>query len=440
MAQSTPTTPTPNAKPSSGQARIGKYDLLRKLGEGATSTVYLGHDSFANRDVAIKLVTQAALKDASSAKVTHNLFLTEASLAGKLVHPHIVEIYDAAVNEEHAYIVMEFVDGGTLQRFTRADNLLGLGDVIEIVYKCSRALDFASQHGVIHRDIKPANILIKGETDIKISDFGAAAMLTTTRTVVDGIGTPAYMSPEQHLNHKLTQQTDIYALGVVMFQLLTGRLPFQADNIAALSYQVLNVERPLVSEYRRDIPGEIDVIVRRAIERDPAIRYPTWQSFSDDLAAIAGKAPLPKHGVLETEKFNALRNLPFFYSFSDVELWEVLRFSDWRAVARDQTIMREGDAGDFFCILVSGDAKVLRKKRLLSMLRAGEYFGEMAYLGGEGKPRVADVVAASEARIIRIPIAALERSSEICRLNFDRAFLRVLVERLTVANSRLTGT
>jgi eukaryotic-like serine/threonine-protein kinase len=433
-------TPTPRTKATPGHEKIGKYDVLRKLGQGATSSVYLCHDNFANRDVAIKVVTQSALKDAASANVTHHLFLTEASLAGKLMHPHIVEIYDAVADADHAYIVMEFVDGGTLQRFTRADNLLGLGDVIEIIYKCSRALDFAYQHGVIHRDIKPANILIKGETDIKVSDFGAAALLTTTRTVVDGIGTPAYMSPEQHMNKKLTHQTDIYALGLVMFQLLTGRLPFQADNIAALSYQVLNTAPPLPSEFRRDIPDEVDVIVRRAIDRDPAVRYQTWQGFSDDLAAVAGRAPLPKHGVLETEKFNALRNLSFFRSFSDVELWEVLRFSDWRAAARDHVIVREGDPGDFFCILVSGDAKVLRKKRLLSMLREGECFGEMAYLGGENTPRIADVVAASELSIIRISVAALERASEICRLNFDRAFLRVLVARLTVANSRLTGT
>ena len=427
---------------SNGLQKIGKYDLLRKLGDGATSSVYLGHDSFAERDVAIKVVTQAALKDAATAKVTQHLFLTEASLAGKLLHPHIVEIYDAAADAEHAYIVMEYVDGGTLQRFTRFDNLLALGDVIEVVYKCSRALDFASQQGVIHRDIKPANILIKdaGEADIKISDFGAAAMLTTTRTLVDGIGTPAYMSPEQHLNRKVTHQTDIYALGVVMFQLLTGRLPFQADNIAALSHQVLNAPRPLPSEFRREVPSEIDIIVQRAIERDPAMRYQTWREFSDDLAAIAGKDPLPKHGVLETEKFNALRNVTFFRTFSDVELWEVLRFSDWRSAAKDQTIVREGDPGEFFCILVSGDAKVVRRKRLLTMLRAGEVFGEMAYLGGENTPRTADVVAASDLRLLKIPIAALERASEICRLNFDRAFLRVLVERLTLANSKLTST
>lgn len=419
--------------------RIGKYEIVRKLGDGATSTVYLGHDPFADRDVAIKLVSREALTNAAGGQVIHRLFLNEASLAGKLVHPHIVEIYDAVADEESAYIVMEYVDGGTLQRFTRPDNLLELGDVIEIVYKCARALDFASQLGVIHRDIKPANILFTAANDIKITDFGSAALLRTERTIVDGIGTPAYMSPEQHLNKLLTHQTDIYALGVVMFQLLTGRLPFQAGNIAALVHQILNADPPLPSEFRLDIPGEIDVVVRRALERDAQVRYLTWEQFAADLAAIAAGAPLTKRGVLETEKFNALRGLAFFRSFSDVELWEVLRFGEWHEVSKGEAIIREGAPGDFFCILVDGEARVTRKLRLLYTLKAGECFGEMAYLGEGSKLRTADVIAASDARMLKLPVSALERVSELCRLNFDRAFLRVLVERLTLANSKLTG-
>ena len=419
--------------------RIGKYEIVRKLGDGATSSVFLGRDPFANREVAIKLVAREAFTDAPNGHVVHRLFLNEASLAGKLVHPHIVEIYDAVADEDNAYIVMEYVDGGTLQRFTRPDNLLEPGDVIEIVYKCARALDFASQLGVIHRDIKPANILITATNDIKITDFGSAALLKTERTIVEGIGTPAYMSPEQHLDKALTHQTDIYALGVVMFQLLTGRLPFQAGNIAALVHQILNGDPPLPSEFRPGIPGEIDVVVRRAIERDPAVRYLSWEQFAGDLAAIASGAPLTKRGVLETEKFNALRGLAFFRSFSDVELWEVLRFGEWQQVAKGEAIMKEGTPGDFFCVLVDGEARVTRKLRLLYTLKAGECFGEMAYLGDSGKMRTADVIAASNARMLKIPVSALERVSELCRLNFDRAFLRVLVERLTLANSKLTG-
>ena len=150
--------------------------------------------------------------------------------------------------------------------------------------------------------------------------------------------------------------------------------------------------------------------------------------------------PLPKHGVLDTEKFNILRTLSFFKFFGDVELWEVLRFSEWVDVAKDEVIMTEGDPGDFFCILVSGEARVLRKRRLLlSLLKAGESIGEMAYLGEAGGIRSADVVAATDVRMIKISIKALEHASEICRLNFDRTYLRILVERLAAANSKLAG-
>jgi serine/threonine protein kinase len=420
--------------------KIGKYEVVRKLGDGATSTVFLARDAFNDREVAIKLVSQTALKDENRGQLMHRLFLTEASLAGKLNHPHIVEIYDAVADEDNTYIVMEYVPGGTLQRFTRADNLLALGDVIEVIYKCARALDFASQLGVIHRDIKPANIMVKDNTDIKVTDFGSAALMMTERTVVDGIGTPAYMSPEQHLNKPANLQTDIYALGVVMFQMLTGRLPFTADNIAGLAHQVLNADPPLPSEFRPEVPTELDLVVRRAMAREQTVRYMTWEQFANDLAAIAAGAPLPKHGVLDTEKFNILRTLSFFKSFGDVELWEVLRFSEWADFAKDEVIINEGEPGDFFGIIVSGEARVLRKRRLLlSLLKAGECVGEMAYLGEPGSLRSADVVAATDLRMIKISVKALERASELCRLNFDRTYLRILVGRLAAANSKLAG-
>ncbi|HTD90777.1 MAG TPA: serine/threonine-protein kinase, partial [Burkholderiales bacterium] len=255
----------PENSNSTGLRRIGKYQVLRTLGDGATSTVYLCRDTFASRDVAVKVVSQSTLHNLGSSKLMQHLFTTEASLAGKLHHPHIVQIYDAAIDDDHAYIVMEYIEGGTLSRFTRPDNLLGLGDVIEIAYKCARALEYASQQGIIHRDIKPANIMLKENNDVKITDFGSAAIAKADTTIVDGIGTPAYMSPEQHLNKPLNHQTDIYALGVVMFMLLTGRAPFMADNIAGLAYQVLNFNPPLPSEFRRDVPLELDMIVIRAM-------------------------------------------------------------------------------------------------------------------------------------------------------------------------------
>ncbi len=419
-------------------SRVGKYDVVRALGEGATSTVYLCRDTFSNRDVAVKVVTQSAMQDMGNGKLMQRLFTTEASLAGKLDHPHIVQIYDAVADDDYAYIVMEYVDGGTLQRFTRPDNLLGIGDVIEVIYKCARALDYASQQGVIHRDIKPANVMLTERNDVKITDFGAAAIAKAEATMIDSIGTPAYMSPEQHMNKPLNHQTDIYALGVVLFQLLTGRAPFKADNIAGLAYQVLNSNPPLPSEFRREVPLELDMIVIRALQRDTDKRYLTWAQFIDELAGMMkGATALPTQGVFETERFNSLRKLSFFENFTDADLWEVLRFSEWLTVDKDQVILREGDAGDFFCILVSGEARVTRKRRLINTLKAGECLGEMAGLGSPDKLRTADVIAAQELRMIKIPVAAYQKATDSCRVRFESAFLRVLVQRLMQANARL---
>ena len=226
---------------------IGKYEVLRKLGEGATADVFLCNDPFNTREVAVKVVFADRLTDTEGGKLSKKLFITEASLAGKLQHPHIVQIFDATVGEDMSYIVMEYVDGGTLERFCNPDALLPIDKTVEIIFKCTRALDFANRLGVTHRDIKPANILLTGDTDIKISDFGAALMASAEETQVAGIGSPAYMSPQQIKEHPLNHQTDIYSLGVVMYQLLTGQLPFQASNNFSMMYQITNVEPALPS-------------------------------------------------------------------------------------------------------------------------------------------------------------------------------------------------
>ncbi len=423
--------------------RVGKYDVVRVLGEGATSMVYLCRDNLANRDVAVKVIPQSALQGMGSGKLMNRLFTTEASLAGLLNHPHIVQIYDASVDDDHGYIVMEYVNGGTLARFTRPDNLLSVGDVIEIACKCARALEYASALGVIHRDIKPANIMLTDNNEIKITDFGSAAMakIDADATLIDGIGTPAYMSPEQHLNKALNHQTDIYSLGVVMFMMLTGRGPFKAGNLAGLSYQVLNVDPPLPSAFRREVPAGLDNIVIRALQRDPDQRYLTWAHFIGDLTALMdGAAALPellKRGVIETERFNCLRKLSFFAGFADADVWEVMRFSDWVALPKDTVLMREGESGDYFCVLVSGEARVTRKRRLLSVIKAGECLGEMACLGSPGNLRTADVTVSREAQLLKIPAAAYQNASDACRICLERVFLRVLVERLIQANAKL---
>ena len=420
---------------------IGKYPVLREIGRGATSVVYLCNDPFYGRNVAVKVVMPEAFQDKDKGRLYRKLFVTEASLAGKLQHPHICQIYDAVADDRQQYIVMEYVDGGTLERHGDAQDLLPIDRVVEIIFKCTRALEFAHKMGITHRDLKPANILYTGETDVKVSDFGAALIASGDVTQVSAIGSPAYMSPEQVKEHALDHRTDIYSLGVVMYQLLAGRLPFQATNNFSLIYQIANVEPQPPSSYRPQIPAALDAIVRRAMAKDVAQRYAGWEDFSLDLAEVFRNEGLGGRKVTfaDSDKFESLRKLPFFANFTDAELWEVARISNWRSAAAGELLMKEGEPGNFFCILADGEVRVTRKGKLLNILHAGECFGEMAYLSKDEHLRGADVTVMEESKIVSVPTQKLAQASDACRYKFDRAFMEILVERLTMANARLSG-
>lgn len=420
---------------------VGKYPVIKRLGEGATSIVYLCNDPFKNRDVAVKVVSSEAFEDPARGKLFRKLFVNEASLAGKLQHPHIAQIYDAVAEEKLNYIVMEYVDGGTLEKFCAQDNLLPVESMIEMIFKCSRALAFAHSMGITHRDIKPANILFAGGTDVKITDFGAALIATAETTQIAAIGSPAYMSPQQVKEHPLDHRTDIYSMGVVMYHLLTGKLPFQASNNFSLIYQITNLDPPPPSSYRPGIPASVEAIVRRAMARDLDDRYPDWEAFSLDLAEVFRTE---NFGTMQAEfadadKFEMLRSIAFFENFTDAELWEVAHMASWRLAAEGELLMKEGAPGDFFCILAEGEVKVTKRGKLLNLLRTGEAFGEMAYLSKTAQMRGADVTVMGNARIITVPTTNLEKASDACRHKFDRAFMEILVERLTMANVRLSG-
>ena len=419
--------------------RIGKYEIIKELGRGATSVVYKAYDPFQDREVAVKAVFPEMLGDQEHGRRYRKLFVTEASLAGKLSHPHIVAIYDAVAEDEASYIVMEYVDGTTLEPYARVDHLLPLTRVLEIIYKCAKALDYAAREGVIHRDIKPANILLAGETDIKVSDFGAALNAASDSTQITGIGSPAYMSPEQVREQQLTYQTDIFSLGVVFYQLLTGRLPFMGTNNYSIIYQIINVDPAPPSRFRNEVPPQIDAIVLRMLKKNTVDRYQTWGDLAGDLVdVLGGSRAKARDGMPEAEKFDTLRKLEFFRNFSDVELWEVLRLAKWHRLPLDSVLIQEGDIGSSFFILASGEVQVRKQDRLLTVLKAGECFGEMAYLGKQKFQRSASVVATTDIVVIEIRAETLPQASELCRHHFNGAFLELLVDRLGMANLRLS--
>jgi tRNA A-37 threonylcarbamoyl transferase component Bud32 len=420
---------------------VANYPIVRKLGEGATSEVFLCQDTFRNREVAVKRIFPEALRDPVRGRLFRKLFFTEASLAGKMQHPHIAQIYDAGIGEDSGYIVMEFVPGGTMERFCAPENLLPIEQVVDIVFKCTRALAYAHMQGVTHRDIKPGNILYAATpTDVRIGDFGLALNVGAETTQITGVGSPAYMSPEQIREELVDHRTDLYSLGVVMYQLLTGQLPFRGTNKFSMIYQITQYDPPPPSALRREVPASLDRIVRRAMQKEAAKRYTSGDEFAEDLiAALRAGLGQAEEVFGDADKFAALRSMRFFAPFADQELWEVIALGLWERVRPGAELVREGDPGDFFCVLIDGEMRVTKNKKLLTVLGPGECFGEMAYLSVNGRERGASVSAGSDARILRIGVADLERATVVCRSKFDRAFLGVLVERLNLANSRLAS-
>lgn len=419
--------------------KIGKYAIQREIGRGATSVVYLARDPFANRDVAIKVVHAQPEGDTDLQRRFRKVFLNEAALVGKLFHPHILAIYDAFSEGELSYVVMEYVQGNTLEHYCDIAHLLPVNQVVEIVFKCSLALAFAQRQGVIHCDVKPANILVTGGMDIKISDFGAALYDNAQHTHLKGVGSPAYMSPEQVQDKELDFRTDIYSLGVVMFQMLTGKLPFRASSKASLLYQVVNIPPVPPSTFRREIPADLDRLVLRCLEKSPEARYPAWSDFARELTYSYRNLEIPTDSVSDTEKFSTLKSLSFFRDFRDQELWEVVRIAQWRKLLPDHCVIREGDSGDGFFVIASGEAKVTKAGRLLNILRPGDCFGEMLYFSETNTRRSTTITSLSPLTAIEVKAANLGQGSDTLQKEMNKAFLRILIDRLTWANNRLSA-
>jgi serine/threonine protein kinase len=420
---------------------LGKYPIIRQIGSGATSRVYLARDPFTDRDVAIKVFLFEQDINAQTERMMHKAFLAEAALAGKLSHPHIVEILDAVIEPEHSYLVMEYVPGTTLEAHSDVTSLLPLNKVVEIVFKCIRALEYAFQHGVIHRDIKPGNILLSKSGDTKVSDFGASFQqrFGHETTQLTGVGSPAYMSPEQIRMEDVTHQTDIYSLGVVMYRLLTGRLPYEAPTQASLTYAILNTQPARPATLRPDLPPLLDQIVMKTISKDPAERYRSWLEFGKDLSRAFTTLRLAGESVSDSEKFNQLREMAFFEDFDDVALWEVVRIGSWKPIAEGTVIIREADQGDSFYLLIEGEVGVALLGKQLNTIKPGGCFGEILYFAGRTGRRTTTITAIGDVTVIEIRSDALRAATDACQVGFNKAFMRVLVDRLTQANLRLAG-
>jgi serine/threonine-protein kinase len=256
-------------------ASIGRYQLLEPIGRGAMGNVYLGRDPLLNRILALKAIDLSMGYENPDCASTADSFLREASIAGSLSHPNIVTIFDVGESDGLAYIAMEYVRGHHLSEFAAADRLLPVDTVLDLIARAADALEYAHRRNVVHRDIKPANIMYDSlSNNLKITDFGIAKLIDANRTRTGIVlGTPAFMSPEQLEGKNVNGHTDLFALGVSLYQLLTGQLPFRGASMTNLMFVIANEPHPSVTSLRADLPKRLDEIMDRALAKNPADRF-----------------------------------------------------------------------------------------------------------------------------------------------------------------------
>jgi serine/threonine protein kinase len=427
-------------------AQIGKYRVLKKLGEGATAEVFLARDEFHDREVAIKRVRSHALGDASDRHYHERFFAAEAALAGRLHHPNVVQIFDAVDDTDAPYLVMEYVPGVTLRRYCRPDQLLALDQIVEIGFKCAMALGYTFRQGLIHRDVKPANLLavLEGDqvVDVKVSDFGSVLNLASDRTQVFRVGSLAYMSPEQLDGSTLDCRADIYSLAAVLYHLIAGRPPFDATSQPGMMSQIYTATPPPLATLRDGVPAGLDALIQQALAKQRDDRPADWEAFAQGLSALVASREVPRgrlQGVLDSERFNLLRTLDFFSGFGDVELWEVVHRARWQRFKFGHALFQRGQEGSTFHIIAQGEVEVFRDGTKVAQLGAGTSVGEMVYLAPSAELRrhSTDVIVSSPCTTISFTPETLSQVSPGTRHLFDGAFIRVLVRRLHAAHEAI---
>ena len=280
---------SPASRRSAERAPIyyGRYELLSELGRGTSGVVYKVFDPKLDRLVALKILRPELTSLEESGVGFKERFHQEAVAAGRLTHPAIVAVHDVGEADGRPFMVMEYIEGGTLADLLLGGQPLPLADAVEIVLQVCAALDYAHRHGVVHRDIKPRNILV-GLGVTKVTDFGTARILGASHTLTGTmLGTPAYMSPEMVRGQAADPRSDLFSVGVVLYETLTGVNPFNATDLAAVLYRIVNLEAPSVRHHNTELPPALDRVLRRALAKEPEARYATATDFGNALREAA---------------------------------------------------------------------------------------------------------------------------------------------------------
>jgi eukaryotic-like serine/threonine-protein kinase len=417
---------------------IGKYKILRELGRGASSTVFLAQDPFTERKVAVKSIHAHLLQEEREAARYRRALRNEALLAGRLKHPHIVAVHDADADANPPYIVLEYIEGASLAKFTRPDRLLPVEQVLDICYKVCSALDHAHTRGLVHRDIKPANLMLQTNGDVKVTDFGTALAVQGDITQITGfVGSPQYMSPEHVKEEGCTWRSDMWSLGVVAYEMLTGRRPFEGESDYTTIFKITHEEPALPCTLRPGLPPALDKVLMRAMAKHPEARFKQWMDFADSLLQVNRTIVQRKVQHREGDAYARMRELPFFAGFPDSVLWEALRLGMLSLRPADTVLMEEGTVGESFFLLLQGQVSVSHRGAKVATLDPGVTLGEMAYLRRDEPTRTATAKAETAVLVLEILNQALHSASDELQNCFDKAFINLLIERLMKTTEEL---
>ncbi len=424
--------------------KIGKYEIKGLAGKGSMGSVFIACDPADKQEVAVKVCHLPDDSNEERRRRARKAIHNEAHCAWVLRHPNIVQIYDDGEENGVPFIVMEYIEGGdTLRSYTSRQHLLPLKSILQILYKCAKALDYAHRKGVIHRDVKPTNVMLTPGGEVKIADFGLAYSASSSITQLMGIlGSPRYMSPEQVQEEEITGQTDLYSLGVVAFELLAGRTPFNGSNVSRLVRQIIKEPAPSIRQLRPDVPLKLEEVIQRAMRKKPDERHQSGQELAADLVCVFSELNGVNsvvgdtiHDLNQTRKLDLARELEFFRDFSDSELREALEAFHWQNHGKGEIIVREGSEGHAFFILAEGEVEVSVMGKPVDILRKGASFGEMNYLSRTR--RTATVTAAGHVNVLKTDADLIERTSTECQLRFHKVLTKILLSRLTETTDRL---
>ena len=414
---------------SSGE-RIGKYQLESIIHQGKYRTIYKAFDPFLDRDVAIKVSQFPDDKNGEeNSQQLRNSFFLETRAVGQLQHPNIVSVYDAGVGDRQTFIVMEYIDAQSLASIINAKQEIPVSKAIDIAFKCCKALEYAHSQNVVHRDIKPANILITTDGNVKIVDFGVAKVRSEIDTFTSGLfGSPLYMSPEQIEEQEVGPSTDLYALGAVLYEMLTGNRVYEADNVHTLMYKILHEKPKSLAACGVEHAEKIQPVIDQALEKERAQRYSAAADFAAAIRSVDIALRYEESEIIKQVNADQAGMLGFFKDFDQKQLSEFVDLATWLRIPQDETIISAGEIDQTFYVIVGGKAIVYKLNEPVKTLSEGDCFGEVGLLRNENS--ITSIIANSDMLLMKLTTSNLDKMSTTLQAQFYKAVAHSLVKRL----------